>query len=110
MFTETAEFYDAIYFAFKDYAAEAAIIAERIRPVRPGTRRVLDIACGTGEHARILSSTYGFEVDGIDLNPDFVRLAQARNPAGKFRVADMTDFDLADRYDALICMFSSIGY
>ena len=36
MFTAPAELYDAIYFSFKDYAAEAAAIARRIRDLFPG--------------------------------------------------------------------------
>ena len=110
MFTESAELYDAIYFQFKDYSSEAAQIARRVRELQPNARTLLDVACGTGEHARLLAAEHGFQVDGIDLNPEFVRLAQAKNPRGQFHVADMTSFDLATRYDAVICMFSSIGY
>lgn len=109
MFTESAEFYDAIYFSFKDYAAEAARVASLIRAERPGARTVLDVACGTGEHARLLVAD-GFDVDGIDLNPQFLRLARRKVPGGRFEEADMAAFRLGRRYDAVICMFSSIGY
>ena len=110
MFSESAELYDAIYLTFKDYAAEAGLIAEQIRERVPAARSVLDVACGTGEHARLLSQKHGFDVDGIDLNPDFVRIAAEKNPRGRFTKADMVDFDLGRRYDAVICMFSSIAY
>lgn len=110
MFTESADLYDAIYFAFKDYEAEARDIARRIRAEHPAARAVLDVGCGTGEHARRLASDHGFAVDGLDLNPRFVELARAKHPAGRFFVADMTDFTLPHRYDAVICLFSSIGY
>ena len=109
-FSKSAEYYDAIYFAFKDYALDAAEIADRIRALQPSARTLLDVACGTGEHARLLRNAHGFEVDGIDINPDFVRIASSKNPVGRFTVADMVDFDLGRRYDAVICMFSSIGY
>ncbi len=66
MFSVTAEIYDAIY-GFKDYAGEAMKIRQLIARERPGARTILDIACGTGEHARLLSPD--FEVDGIDLEP-----------------------------------------
>ncbi len=110
MFTESAELYDLIYSQFKDYAAEAERIAALIGRVHPDARRLLDVACGTGEHARLLSACHGFQVDGVDLDPAMVRLAAAKVPAGEFRVADMIDFDLGRAYDAVLCLFSSIGY
>jgi SAM-dependent methyltransferase len=110
MFTESAELYDAIYLAFKDYAVEAADIARHLRAEHPRARTVLDVACGTGEHARLLAADHGFELDGIDLNAEFLRLAREKHPAGRFHEADMREFSLARRYDAVICMFSSIGY
>lgn len=110
MFTESAELYDAIYFTFKDYVAEARDIARIVRSEHAGARSVLDVACGTGEHARLLAHEHGFEVDGIDLNAEFVRLARSKHAAGHFDVADMTNFALGRQYDAVICMFSSIGY
>lgn len=109
MFSESAELYDLIY-ADKDYAAEAAALAGLLRRLHPDCTRVLDAACGTGEHARLLAETHGFEVDGFDLEPGFVELARAKHPGGRFFVADLADFSLPHRYDAVVCLFSSIGY
>ncbi len=109
MFSESAELYDLIYAQLKDYAAEAERVAALIRQVHPEATQLLDVACGTGEHARLLSR-HGFHVDGIDLDPAMVRLAAAKVPTGDFRVADMADFTLGRSYDAVLCLFSSIGY
>jgi 2-polyprenyl-3-methyl-5-hydroxy-6-metoxy-1,4-benzoquinol methylase len=109
MFSASAEFYDLIYSTFKDYVAEAAQIASLLRRLNPQCQAVLDVACGTGEHARLLA-TRGFVVDGIDLDPAFVRVAEQKHPAGRFFEADMSDFHLSHRYDAVLCLFSSIGY
>jgi SAM-dependent methyltransferase len=109
MFTAAAELYDAIYFSFKDYVAEASDIAQRIRKLNPSARSLLDVACGTGEHARLLTN-HGFLVDGVDINEDFLRLARTKVPGAQFHRANMADFSLNTRYDAVICMFSSIGY
>ncbi len=109
MFTESAEVYDAIY-AFKDYPAEADRIAAVVRSAHPQARTVLDVACGTGEHARCLAASHGFEADGLDLDANLLRIARLKHPKGRFFDADMSDFALAPRYDAVLCLFSAIGY
>ena len=109
MFTASAEFYDLIYSTIKDYEAETAQIAGQLRGLNPQCRTVLDVACGTGEHARLLTGA-AFDVDGLDLDPAFIRMASQKHPAGRFFEADMSDFQLPHRYDALLCLFSSIGY
>jgi SAM-dependent methyltransferase len=110
MFTQSARFYDLIYGGFKDYISESAQIAEILHSVAPGCRTVLDIACGTGEHAHLLAVNHGFITDGLDLDPALVRIAQEKHPKGRFVVANMTDFHIPNRYDAITCLFSSIGY
>lgn len=109
MYSESAEFYDLIYSTFKDYPGEAARIAELLRGIHPHCRTILDVASGTGEHARLLAGL-GFVVDGLDLDPAFVRLASEKHPAGRFFEGDMSDFRLPHRYDAVLCLFSSIAY
>ncbi len=109
MFSASAEYYDLIYSTIKDYVAETAQTASLIRRLNPRGRTVLDVACGTGEHARLLAAE-GFLVDGLDLDPAFVRMAAEKHRAGRFVQADMADFDLSRRYDVVLCLFSSIGY
>jgi SAM-dependent methyltransferase len=110
VFTESAELYDLIYSSFKDYRAESAQIAQLLRSIDPSYHRLLDVGCGTGEHAYLLTTQYGFAVDGLDIDPAFVRIAQHKSPAGRFVEADMSDFNLGAHYDAVLCLFSSIGY
>ena len=77
-FIESAELYDAIY-AFKDYARECARLRALIDETVPAARTILDVACGTGEHARFLKEH--FAVDGLDINETYLRAAQLKNPA-----------------------------
>ena len=107
MFAKSAQWYDALY-SFKDYAKESAAIVSLLKQEHPTASSVLDVACGTAEHDRYLSHAY--RVDGLDINEDFVRAAAAKNPGGEYFCADMTDFDLGKSYDAVLCLFSSIGY
>jgi len=106
LFIESSELYDAIY-RFKDYAHECERLRALINDVVPGARTILDVACGTGEHAKFLKRHY--RVDGIDLNESYLRAARLKNPVGNFARADMLDFDLARNYDVVTCLFSAIG-
>lgn len=110
MFTESAELYDLIYHSIKDYPAEATQVAQILRRFHPSCITVLDVACGTGEHAFRLAMDHGFLVDGMDLDPELLKFARKKHPAGRFFEADMSGFDLPQRYDAITCLFSSIGY
>jgi SAM-dependent methyltransferase len=106
---QAAEYYDLLYAATKDYAAECAVIARLIRSALPTAHHVLDVACGTGKHAEGLSAL-GFAVDGVDLEPAFVATAARRCPEGSFWVGDMTQLTAPRRYDAITCLFSAIAY
>ena len=108
-YSQAAEYYDTLYASQKDYAAEAELLASLIRAACPEASSVLDVGCGTGEHARHLIDA-GFHVDGIDVEPEFVAIASEKCPEGTFRVADMRSFELPERYDAVVSLFSAIGY
>jgi len=110
MFSASADLYDLIYAQFKDYVAETKRLADTIRSAHPQARSVLDVACGTGEHARLLADTHSFEVDALDMDPAFVRIAQGKLVRGSVFQADMTSFSLPRSYDVILCLFSSIGY
>lgn len=110
MFSETAQYYDLIYDQFRDYEKDVARIAAFVHRYAPDARSVLDVGCGTGRHAQGLVQSFGYQVDGVDIEPHFVEIAQRRCPEGRFTVADMADFDLSGRYDLILCLFSSIGY
>ena len=110
MFSESPELYDLIYGSFKDYEAEAAQVADLLGRVAPDAKTVLDVGCGTGEHARILRAAHGYEVHGLDIEPGFVELARQKVPESRFWAGDMAGFSLGTTFDAVICLFSSIGY
>jgi SAM-dependent methyltransferase len=107
VFTESAGWYDRFQ-AGKDYAGEAERITGLIRDLRPGARTLLDVACGTGGHLSYLRQE--FTCHGIDLDGGLLEVARQRLPDVPLTRADMTGFDLAQRFDAVTCLFSSIGY
>jgi SAM-dependent methyltransferase len=107
VFSRSARIYDAIYASIRDYPREAAELDRLIQERRPGARTLLDVACGTGAHLEHLT---GYEVEGLDLDPEMLAVARERLPDVPFHQGDMADFDLGKRFDAVVCMFSSIGY
>lgn len=107
VFRRSARLYDAVYASIRDYPREAAELDRLIQERRPGARTLLDIACGTGAHLEHLT---GYEVEGLDLDPEMLGVARERLPNVPLHEGDMADFDLGKRFDAVVCMFSSIGY
>ena len=94
----------------KDFAGQAGQIAALVRRARPHARTLLDVACGTGEHAKYLSEVHGFEVDGIDISPEMIERTRAKCPRGRFDVGDMVDFQLGRRYDGVLNLFGAIAH
>ena len=107
MFDETARYYDKIY-AFKDYASEAGRLASILRERIGERRRLLDVACGTGSHLVHLRDA--FEVEGLDRSEALLAVARERLPGVRLHCADMRTFELRSQFDAITCLFSSIGY
>ena len=103
MFSESAELYDLIYARFKDYPAEARQVADLLGTVHARCRTILDVACGTGEHASLLAAHHGFEVYEI-AEPEGTRRASEVHELGLFTTDEMLrSFDAAGlvaEYDA----------
>jgi SAM-dependent methyltransferase len=107
MFLRSQRLYDAIY-TWKDYQGEVAKLHALIQERNPGARALLDVACGTGKHLELLREQY--KVEGVDVDPDMVRIAKERLPGVPIHEGDMVDLDLGKQFDAVTCLFSSIGY
>lgn len=109
-----AEYYDLIY-AEKPYAAEAAFIHDCIRRHSVGdTRRLLELACGTGRHALELEKL-GYQIVASDYSQDLLAVARSRGLAAgsrvQFELQDMRQLSLGgETFDAVYCLFDSIGY
>lgn len=107
MFDKSARYYDAIY-SWKNYREEAEHLHRLIQERSPEARTLLDVACGTGLHLHELQRYY--QAEGLDLDPEMVKLARQRLPGVEIHQGDMTSFELGKRFDAVLCLFSSIGY
>lgn len=110
MFSKSQSFYDALYAALgKNYSKEAQTAHNIIRKYcQSGGVNLLDVACGTGNHAEFLAKYY--KVEGMDADAGMVAIARTKFPKIRFFQGDMIDFNLNRRFDAVTCLFSSIGY
>jgi SAM-dependent methyltransferase len=71
---------------------------------------MLDIACGSGRHAKYLSSM-GFDVTGIDLSGNSIRQAkQFEHRFLHFYVHDMRHLFRINFFDFIFNFFTSFGY
>ncbi len=70
-------------------------------------RRALDFGCGTGRSTRFLKAV-GFDVVGVDISEEMVRVARQRDPAGDYHV--ISDGDLsalgAPGFDLVLSAFT----
>jgi SAM-dependent methyltransferase len=108
VFERSAHVYDLLY-SFKDYEAEARDLIALIRERNPDASSLLDVACGTGKHLELVRPDFA-DLAGVDLNEGLLGIARERLPEVPFAQADMRMFDLGRTFDAVTCLFSSVGY
>lgn len=95
----TLEFANTYYLAYRDLPA---ILAAHVS----GTK-ALDFGCGTGRSTRLLRKL-GFQVTGIDISEDMLRVARSTDPSGDYRVVpgdDLTAFS-AGIFDLVLSAFT----
>jgi ubiquinone/menaquinone biosynthesis C-methylase UbiE len=108
MYDKFAEVYDLIY-SFLDYKKSAESLIELIKKYKKSDGdRLLDVGCGTGKHLSILKKNYSCV--GVDISEQMLEYAKNHVNGVEFRIADMITMDLAEKFDIILCLFSSIGY
>src|SRR3984893_11902735 len=90
---------------------EAGFVATALE-LKPGAS-VLDLCCGQGRHAVQLAKR-GLRVTGLDLNSEYLELAQKAAEANNAKLetvtADMREIPFENNFDAIVNMYSSFGY
>ena len=109
-----ARYYDFIYEDLVDYDADVRYLEALFRRFLPRKPvRVLDLGCGTGNHA-IRLARRGHDVLGLDLSTEQLAIARRKAARGRtpirFVAEDMRSFDLGSTFDTAICMFGAFGY
>jgi dTDP-3-amino-3,4,6-trideoxy-alpha-D-glucopyranose N,N-dimethyltransferase/N-dimethyltransferase len=107
---EVAEVYDDVFRSRgKDFEAEATLVTELVLAASPAASSLLDVACGTGAHLETFRKKFR-HVAGVELAQPMIEVAGRRLPGVDVHSGDMRDFHLDERFDAVTCLFSAIGY
>jgi SAM-dependent methyltransferase len=111
---EMAAYDDFAWFYHRYWADEfhqlAVPVLERIWiPRLPAAARVLDVCCGTGYLAGILTAR-GYRVTGVDDSPAMIEYARRSAPGAAFHVASAADFRLSPEFDGAVSTFDSLNH
>jgi 2-polyprenyl-3-methyl-5-hydroxy-6-metoxy-1,4-benzoquinol methylase len=72
-------------------------------------KKILDVGCGIGAHAKELADK-GYECVGVDANPAMIRYAKGRYRGIEFHVQRMQNLRVWGKFDALICIGNIIAF
>lgn len=110
-----ADSYDVLY-QDKDYSAECDFIEAQFHDYGgDSVRTVLDLGCGTGNHAVPLVER-GYQVTGIDRSVEMLARANQKADGSRhtgnltLQCADIRDLNLNQTFDAVLIMFAVLGY
>ena len=107
-----AKYYDLLY-ADKDYSEEVNYIDQLIKKFGNSMEKsILDLGCGTGIHANILTE-FGYTVDGVDMSAEMVERANQKyssNDRLRFFTGDITSYRNDENYDVVISLFHVMSY
>lgn len=108
-YTELAKYYDKIYH-YVDYNEQVDFFLKLINKFGArNNKKILDLACGTGKHAGILSKK-GLDVAGVDLSEEMLKEARKNYPGIRLEKGDMRTWIDGNKFSAIVIFFNSILY
>jgi len=104
-----SQYYD-LFYSEKNYKAEARYIDQHIKSILPNASSLLELGCGTGNHAVQLCSL-GYDITGMDKSKEMIERARSKNLNSFYPlVRDITNFQLEKQFDAAIALFQVVSY
>jgi SAM-dependent methyltransferase len=115
-FGNYARYYDLLY-QDKDYIREAQFIDKLIQTNAPAATTILELGCGTGNHALLLAKE-GYSLHGVDLSAEMLRSANERRDRVSPELAARLQFSHGDlrhvrldlQFDVVVSLFHVISY
>jgi len=103
-FSKSAKYYDII----QDTAyfnKSAKFVSKILKKFK--VKNILELGCGTGLYLGPLSKN--FKIDGLDIGKDVLDVARKKCKV-KLHKKDMTNFQIKKKFDAILCMNTSLLY
>ncbi len=95
---------------FGDLARNAAeVVLAELTTAGLRTGPVVDLGCGSGIFARIVSDA-GYQVVGVDMSAAMIELARANAPGASLTVGSVHDVDLPERVCAVTALGEVLNY
>lgn len=101
-----SKYYDLLYQS-KDYNSEAKYIAACMATYSPNIKTILEFGSGTGVHGLILQEM-GYNIYGLERSKQMVD--EAKGKGFPCEQADITNFEIAGKFSAVISIFHVISY
>jgi SAM-dependent methyltransferase len=91
-----------------DARPKIARVVSFIEHYHPGAGSLLELGAGTGT---ILAGLGAYApLTGIDRSPQMLEIARAKVPGARLIEADITAFELHERFDVVICVFDTLNH
>lgn len=107
-FFDYSKYYNLLY-QDKNYSEEVDYIDSLIRKYHPKAVQLLDVGCGTGNHAKLMGLK-GYNIHGIDLSEQMLEIAKSNQSDISFEQGDIRHFKLDRRFDVITSLFHVMSY
>ena len=116
VFNYYARYYDLLN-KDKNYQAEVDYVISLIEYHAPQARRILELGCGTGIHAKLFAEA-GYQVSGIDFSEKMLNVAIKRRETLStdlqrklnFTQADVRTYRSSETFDIVLSLFHVFSY
>ena len=100
-------YYD-LFYKDKDYENEARCVHQKLIDNNIRGKKLLELGCGTGKHAKILTE-FGYKILGIEKSHSMIDSA-VKIKNFECRQGDIRQIKLREKFDSVISLFHVISY
>lgn len=109
VFKDYSQYYNLLY-QDKPYQKEVEYLTKLINKFNANTKSILELGCGTGKHAELLSKN-GYLIHGIDISQTMLDQAlKIANNKISFEIGDVRNYRANKKFDTVISLFHVASY